>query len=106
VMDKAPAPSLVQIVGALAGANLSATLSDDLSHMYRGEIPVGDVPVLTDNYAPVENLLNPLTGSRYVIEQQVGRLPPDTMNIGDDVITLVVLTMIGLAWFAYATRRM
>ncbi|MFQ6010590.1 MAG: spermidine synthase [Nitrososphaerales archaeon] len=31
-------------------------------NLYEGEIPVGDVPILSDDYAPVEKLLNPVTG--------------------------------------------
>ena len=32
---------------------------------YREDIPVGDVPVLTDDYAPVEKLLNPVSGQPF-----------------------------------------
>ncbi|VFJ14307.1 spermidine synthase [Candidatus Nitrosocosmicus franklandus] len=34
------------------------------------EISKNDVPILTDQYAPVENLLNPISGKPYSIEEQ------------------------------------
>ncbi|MCZ6724832.1 MAG: hypothetical protein O6846_01215, partial [Thaumarchaeota archaeon] len=33
--------------------------------IYGGDIPVSDVPVLTDDYAPVEKLLNPVSGQPF-----------------------------------------
>ncbi|MEE9134326.1 MAG: fused MFS/spermidine synthase [Nitrososphaerales archaeon] len=33
--------------------------------LYREDIPVSDVPVLTDDYAPVEKLLNPVSGQPF-----------------------------------------
>ena len=35
---------------------------------YQGSVPTGDVPVLRDDRAPVDRLLDPMLGSRYVIE--------------------------------------
>jgi spermidine synthase len=34
------------------------------------QIPLDDVPILTDQHAPVENLLNPLSSKTYSIEEQ------------------------------------
>ena len=39
---------------------------------YRREEDVGDAPVLRDDYAPVDTLLDPMVGQRYVVEQANG----------------------------------
>ena len=36
---------------------------------YRGEEPTDDVPILRDDYAPVDSLLDPMVGQRYVIQE-------------------------------------
>mgnify|MGYP006275039351 FL=1 len=36
---------------------------------YRRDEPTDDVPVLRDDYAPVDSLLDPMVGQRYVIQQ-------------------------------------
>lgn len=36
---------------------------------YRTDVPTDDVPVLTDDRAPVDDLLDPMLGRRYVIER-------------------------------------
>jgi len=36
---------------------------------YERSPPTGDVPLLTDDYAPVNSLLDPMVGQRYVVEQ-------------------------------------
>jgi spermidine synthase len=71
-------------------------------HIYQGTIRVDDVPLLTDGYAPVESLIDPLTGSPYVIEQEFGRLTPTTSSLGVESVGGLIL--IGLAWFAYTSR--
>ena len=42
--------------------------NDYVNHLYDQQIPTHDVPILSDDYAPVETLLNPLTGQKYVKE--------------------------------------
>jgi spermidine synthase len=71
-------------------------------HLYRGTLKLDDVPLLTDGYAPVESLIDPLTGSPYVIEQEFGRLTPTTSSLGLESFGGLIL--IGLAWFAYTSR--
>jgi len=71
-------------------------------HLYQGAVKVNDVPLLTDGYAPVESLIDPLTGSPYVIEQEFGRLTPTTSSLGLESFGGLIL--IGLAWFAYTSR--
>ena len=46
------------------GIGLSTELAD-----YRAEVETGDVPVLTDDRAPVDALLEPMAGRRYVVSQ-------------------------------------
>ncbi|SEH46575.1 Spermidine synthase [Halopenitus malekzadehii] len=46
------------------GIDLSAEIGD-----YRTEENVGDAPVLRDDYAPVDSLLDPMVGQRYVIDE-------------------------------------
>jgi spermidine synthase len=45
---------------------------------YRLEEPGDDVPILRDDYAPVDSLLDPMVGQRYVIEQT----PPGNETAG------------------------
>ncbi len=46
------------------GIGLSTELAD-----YQAEVETGDVPVLTDDRAPVDALLEPMAGRRYVVSQ-------------------------------------
>jgi spermidine synthase len=46
------------------GIGLSTELDD-----YQAEVETGDVPVLTDDRAPVDALLEPMAGQRYVVSQ-------------------------------------
>jgi len=71
-------------------------------YLYHGNIRLDDVPVLTDGYAPVESLINPLTGSPYVIEQEFGRLSSVTSSY--DIESIGGLLLIGVAWFAVTLR--
>jgi len=45
---------------------------------YRRDEPTDDVPVLRDDYAPVDSLLDPMVGQRYVIQQA----PPENETAG------------------------
>jgi len=71
-------------------------------YLYTGNMRLDDVPILTDGYAPVESLINPLTSSPYVIEQEFGRLAPVTSSY--DLESMGGLLLIGAAWFAYTLR--
>jgi len=42
---------------------------DDPISRYRSDVPVGDAPILRDEYAPVDRLLQSQTGKRYVVER-------------------------------------
>ena len=85
-------------------SNSGPLASDFRNYLYQGQISVDDVPLLTDNYAPVESLLNPVTGKPYVIEQQIGRLVPVTNN-GNYLVSLILLVGVAMAWFLVIARR-
>jgi len=46
------------------GIDLSAEVRS-----YRNEERTGDVPVLQDDHAPVDSLLDPMMGQRYVVQE-------------------------------------
>src|SRR3989442_1984725 len=99
VYDKAASPRLTALLN-----NGTASAGQYLDYLYRDSINTDDVPLLTDNYAPVETLLNPVTGRAYVIEQQVGRLLPATAVDVNYVINLSLLAVVSGVWVIYAAR--
>jgi hypothetical protein len=74
------------------------SFADDLWN----EIPdTGDLPLLTDDYSPVEMLINPMTGRPYDIELEAGTR---RQNIGlylSALIVSVVVLISGLAIWRY-----
>ena len=54
------------------GLDLSEEIDD-----YRYEPPDADAPVLRDDYAPVDSLLDPMAGRRYVVERTNGTSTPE-----------------------------
>lgn len=99
VYDKAASPRLTALLN-----NRTASAGEYLDYLYRDSINTDDIPLLTDNYAPVETLLNPVTGRAYVIEQQVGRLLPATAVEGNYLITLSLLAVVSGVWIIYVAR--
>ncbi len=63
-----------------------------------GEIRIVDVPILTDQYAPVEQLLNPLTGKPYSIDEQVGIEKTDLQWTQSGSTVLLILGLIVFLW--------
>jgi spermidine synthase len=107
VFDKSavqPLSDLLKNSSMSVNSNSGPLASDFRSYLYQGQISVDDVPLLTDNYAPVESLLNPVTGKPYIIEQQVGRLAPVTDN-GNYLLSLILLVGVAMAWFVVIARR-
>ncbi|TKR25979.1 spermidine synthase [Natronomonas salsuginis] len=51
-----------------AERDIGIELGDEIES-YRRDEPTDDVPILTDDHAPVDSLLDPMVGQRYVIEQ-------------------------------------
>ena len=52
--------------------DIGIDLDDAISH-YRATVPTDDVPVLRDDHAPVDSLVDPMIGQRYVVNQTVPR---------------------------------
>jgi len=48
--------------------DIGIELADPVSQ-YRSSVPVGDAPILRDDYAPVDRLLRSQAGKRYVVER-------------------------------------
>ena len=88
--------------------NSSTVLADlDYSeHLYEGELKTSDVPLLTDQFAPVEILINPVTNEPY----NFGNIPSKGSSglpwIGNtNSIKLVLLTIIAGVWIFYAQKE-
>jgi hypothetical protein len=62
------------------------------------DVITADVPILTDQYAPVEQLLNPLTGRPYTVDEQIdtGQRNLPWAERGSTVF--ILLGLIALAW--------
>ena len=73
---------------------------DFVNHLYNGEIRTVDVPILTDQYAPVEHLLNPLTGRPYSIDEQISTERTFVPWAESGAIVILVLGVIVFLWMA------
>jgi hypothetical protein len=77
------------------------------NHLYdRTKIKTGDVPLFTDQFAPVENLLNPITSTPYNIGEK--EIPTnrkvDLYSIQGTTIGLVLPVVIAGLWIFYMKR--
>jgi hypothetical protein len=88
--------------------NLNLTASDNpidyADHFYDStKIRTDDVPLLTDQFAPVENLLNPITGKAYNIEQKqiAMNTKVDPYSTKGIMLTVVLLIVIAVIWIFY-----
>ncbi len=63
-----------------------------------------DVPILTDQYAPVENLLNPISGKPYSINEQNNNIIASSDKENNDSLTVkpslptISITIISIIW--------
>jgi len=60
-----------------------------------------DVPILTDQYAPVENLLNPISGKPYNIKEQDNNIEDSSDNDSLSVtlsIPIILITIVTIIW--------
>ena len=88
--------------------NSSTVLADlDYSeHLYEAELKTSDVPLLTDQFAPVDILINPVTNEPY----NLGNIPSKGSSglpwIGNmNSIKLLLLTIIAGVWIFYAQKE-
>lgn len=81
-------------------------LVDYASHYYdSAKIETDDVPLLTDNFAPVEKLLNPLTNERYNSEvDNFGNSKVDIHSTQGISIGLVLPAIIVALWMLYLKK--
>jgi hypothetical protein len=73
---------------------------DFAEHLHDGEIRTVDVPILTDQYAPVEQLLNPLTGRPYSIDEQISTQKTFVPWAESGSIVILILGVIVFLWMA------
>lgn len=71
---------------------------DFVKRLYDGEIATVDVPILTDQYAPVEQLLNPLTGRAYNVDEQIGTEKSDLPWTESGSTVTLILGLIVFLW--------
>lgn len=74
-----------------------------VSRLWDGEIRDENVPVLTDNFAPVETLLNPVTGKPYALESEHLLERPAIVWSENSLIALTFLAAITIVWLVYSS---
>lgn len=81
---------------------LPSEISTFVSRLWDGPIRTENIPALTDNFAPVELLLNPITGKPYLpqSEQQLGR-PATVVWSESSVLITMALAVIAAIWFFF-----
>lgn len=67
-------------------------------HLWDGETRVEDVPTLTDNFAPVDTLLNPITGKPYSLESEHLLERPEIVWSESSSMVLIALAAISVVW--------
>ena len=88
--------------------NFSAALADldYLDHLYEAELKTSDVPLLTDQFAPVEILINPVTNEPYNLENLPTKGSTGLSWIENtNSIQLTLLTIIAAFWIFYAQKE-
>lgn len=78
-----------------------------VSHLWDSPTRVENVPILADNFAPVETLLNPVTGKPYALESehQLGR-PAIVVWTENSSIAVTALAAVTAIWlFLHGTGR-
>ena len=79
-------------------------LREYTTHYWEAEIDTGDAPILTDDYAPVDDLLNPISGQPYVREEAEGsmvveevesfQLERTTLRLDSQLLVIIVIGVI------------
>jgi hypothetical protein len=89
---------------SLTAANGGHNTIDLADHLYDStKIRTNDVPFLTDQFAPVEKLLNPITGKAYnTDEKQIAtNTKVDPNSTEGTMLTLVLPILIAVIWIFY-----
>ena len=71
---------------------------DFAKHLVDEEIRTANVPILTDQYAPVEQLLNPITGRSYTVDEQIETEEPALPWTESGSTVLIILGVIAFVW--------
>jgi spermidine synthase len=66
-------------------------MNDDVANYFT--LPTGNAPILTDDYAPVENLLSPINGQPITIDQQPLVTQDEAIRIAAGLIILAALVI-------------
>jgi hypothetical protein len=89
--------------------NSSTVLADlaYLEHLYGAELKTNDVPLLTDQFAPVEILINPVTNEPYNLENVPTKGSAAGLSWIEDTnsIKLVMLTIVSAVWIFYIQKE-
>ena len=88
--------------------NFSTALADVdyLEHLYEAELKTSDVSLLTDQFAPVEILINPVTNEPYNLENVPTKGSTGLSWIeNSNSIQLVLLTIMAVLWIFYAQKE-
>ena len=89
--------------------NSSTVLADlaYLEHLYGAELKTNDVPLLTDQFAPVEILINPVTNEPYNLENVPTKGSAAGLSWIEDTnsIKLVMLTIVSAVWIFYTQKE-
>lgn len=72
--------------------------SELISHLWKGPMRGEETPILLDHFAPVEALLNPITGKPYTIESEYGMGRPSTKWIESSYMAITLLAAALIAW--------
>jgi len=71
-----------------------------LENLWENIPPLDEYPLLTDGYAPVERMINPVTGKPYSLELEDYRTsPPTLLYTGSNSLSLTVVLLALVAWF-------
>jgi spermidine synthase len=82
-----------------ANNNNGRTNIDFAEHMVdEEEMRTADVPILTDQYAPVEQLLNPITGRSYTVDEQIDAEKPGLPWTERGSTVFIILGVIVFLW--------
>jgi hypothetical protein len=91
----------------LSGNNNTTNFINYADHLYdRTKIKTSDVQVLTDQFAPVENLLNPITNTLYNIgdKETPANKKVDLYSLQVTTLGLVLPVAIAWCWIFYMKR--